>query len=198
MLDPDTFTSPETATLAKLAAGAAILAVDHCLASAHAPGGGDRPHWRGSVPGALALVRPPGHHAEAGSCDGFLLLQQRRRRGGACTRARRRARRDRRLTTCITATARSTASTTIRRSCSSRRISTRSIPGTGAASEIGAARARASRSTCRSKAAPLTATTTRVFDAIVVPVLRAVRAGAAARLRRLRRARARPARRRCA
>jgi len=58
MLDPDTFTSPETATLARLAAGAAIQAVDHCLASAHAPQ-------------ALALIRPPGHHAEADRAMGF-------------------------------------------------------------------------------------------------------------------------------
>lgn len=85
MLDPDTFTSPETATLAKLAAGAAIQAVDHCLASAHAPAVGDSPQtvagvgtvptpdskWGQSPPRALALVRPPGHHAEADRAMGF-------------------------------------------------------------------------------------------------------------------------------
>jgi acetoin utilization deacetylase AcuC-like enzyme len=75
MLDPDTFTSPETATLAKLAAGAAILAVDHCLASAHAPPFGVRPPFgAGSVPRALALVRPPGHHAEADRAMGFCFF----------------------------------------------------------------------------------------------------------------------------
>src|ERR1700741_892085 len=49
MLDPDTFTSPESEALARLGAGAACLGVEHALAE-RAP--------------ALALVRPPGHHAE--------------------------------------------------------------------------------------------------------------------------------------
>ena len=75
MLDPDTYTSPETATLAKLAAGAAILAVDHCLTSAQAPGGGDSPQWHGfRARGAMALVRPPGHHAESGRAMGFCFF----------------------------------------------------------------------------------------------------------------------------
>ena len=52
MLDPDTFTSPDTAGLARLAAGAALVALD---------GGGD----------ALVLVRPPGHHAESDRVMGF-------------------------------------------------------------------------------------------------------------------------------
>jgi acetoin utilization deacetylase AcuC-like enzyme len=75
MLDPDTFTSPETATLAKLAAGAAIQAVDHCLDSAHAAGMGDSPPvgelGDSPPPRAVALVRPPGHHAEADRAMGF-------------------------------------------------------------------------------------------------------------------------------
>jgi acetoin utilization deacetylase AcuC-like enzyme len=75
MLDPDTFTSPETAALAKLAAGAAIQAVDHCLASAHDRGVGDSPPFgTASVPRALALVRPPGHHAEADRAMGFCFF----------------------------------------------------------------------------------------------------------------------------
>src|SRR5438132_9475446 len=49
MLDPDTFTSPESYEIALLAAGAAIEAARHA--------------WhRGER--AVALVRPPGHHAE--------------------------------------------------------------------------------------------------------------------------------------
>jgi acetoin utilization deacetylase AcuC-like enzyme len=59
MLDPDTFTSPESYELARLAAGAALVAVDHAMA--------------GSGP-ALALVRPPGHHAERDRAMGFCLF----------------------------------------------------------------------------------------------------------------------------
>jgi acetoin utilization deacetylase AcuC-like enzyme len=60
-LDPDTFTSPETYEVARMAAGAAVAAVDAVL---------DGP------PGtrALALVRPPGHHAERGRAMGFCMF----------------------------------------------------------------------------------------------------------------------------
>jgi acetoin utilization deacetylase AcuC-like enzyme len=58
-LDPDTYTSPASIDVARLAAGAAIQAVDHAC---------DRP---GPV---LALVRPPGHHAERNRAMGFCLF----------------------------------------------------------------------------------------------------------------------------
>ncbi|HYT73677.1 MAG TPA: hypothetical protein VEL79_02910, partial [Vicinamibacterales bacterium] len=49
MLDPDTFTSPESYEIALLAAGAAVQAAEHALETRDT---------------AFALVRPPGHHAE--------------------------------------------------------------------------------------------------------------------------------------
>src|SRR5204863_2214438 len=49
-LDPDTFTSPDSRDVALLAAGACLVGVE-AIAQSHATR-------------ALALVRPPGHHAE--------------------------------------------------------------------------------------------------------------------------------------
>ena len=55
-IDGDTYTSPETYEVATLAAGAAVEAALHA--------------WQQSEP-ALALVRPPGHHAEPDRAMGF-------------------------------------------------------------------------------------------------------------------------------
>ncbi len=60
MIDEDTFTSPDSDEIARLAAGAVLTGVDRVL---------DGP--KGSR--ALALVRPPGHHAEADRAMGFCL-----------------------------------------------------------------------------------------------------------------------------
>jgi len=65
MLDADTFTSPESYDIALLAAGAAVQAVEHVL-SPSADASGCR--------AALALVRPPGHHAERARAMGFCLF----------------------------------------------------------------------------------------------------------------------------
>lgn len=60
-LDPDTFSSPGTFSAVYLAAGAAVTAVEHVLDG----GPGTR---------ALALVRPPGHHAERNRAMGFCFF----------------------------------------------------------------------------------------------------------------------------
>ena len=58
-LDPDTYTSSNSYNIARLAAGAAIAAVEYTLAE-RAP--------------VIAFVRPPGHHAEADRAMGFCLF----------------------------------------------------------------------------------------------------------------------------
>jgi acetoin utilization deacetylase AcuC-like enzyme len=59
-LDPDTYTSPESYDVALLAAGAAIDAVERVMGDSHKA--------------AVALVRPPGHHAERDRAMGFCLF----------------------------------------------------------------------------------------------------------------------------
>jgi acetoin utilization deacetylase AcuC-like enzyme len=61
-LDADTYTSPTSGEVARLAAGSAIE-----LARAVA---------RREAPRGFALLRPPGHHAEATHAMGFCLLNQ--------------------------------------------------------------------------------------------------------------------------
>ncbi len=70
MLDGDTFTSPDTAEVAALAAGAAIIAVDRVLH--RPPEARDRPP-EAEAASALVFVRPPGHHAEADRGMGFCI-----------------------------------------------------------------------------------------------------------------------------
>jgi acetoin utilization deacetylase AcuC-like enzyme len=59
-LDPDTYTSPESYDVALLAAGATIDAVERVMA--------------GTQRAAVAMVRPPGHHAERSRAMGFCLF----------------------------------------------------------------------------------------------------------------------------
>ena len=59
-LDPDTYTSPESYEVALLAAGAVVDGVERVMAGSHRA--------------AVALVRPPGHHAERDRAMGFCLF----------------------------------------------------------------------------------------------------------------------------
>jgi acetoin utilization deacetylase AcuC-like enzyme len=59
MFDPDTFTSPESCEIMLLAAGAAVQAAEHALDTRET---------------AMALVRPPGHHAERDKAMGFCFF----------------------------------------------------------------------------------------------------------------------------
>lgn len=59
-LDPDTSTAPESYDTALLAAGGVCSAIDSVVS--------------GEVENAFALVRPPGHHAEADRAAGFCLF----------------------------------------------------------------------------------------------------------------------------
>jgi acetoin utilization deacetylase AcuC-like enzyme len=59
-LDEDTYTSPESHEIALLAAGAAVDAVEGVMGGSHRS--------------AVALVRPPGHHAERNRAMGFCLF----------------------------------------------------------------------------------------------------------------------------
>jgi acetoin utilization deacetylase AcuC-like enzyme len=59
-LDPDTYTSPDSYEVALLAAGAAIDAVERAMGGSHAY--------------SLAMMRPPGHHAEHAHAMGFCLF----------------------------------------------------------------------------------------------------------------------------
>src|SRR5438477_3621537 len=68
-LDPDTFTSAESHGIALLAAGAGIDAVELVTNP-----DGEPPPGRPDVYAALAMVRPPGHHAERHRAMGFCLF----------------------------------------------------------------------------------------------------------------------------
>jgi acetoin utilization deacetylase AcuC-like enzyme len=60
MLDPDTRTSPKSYDAAKLAVGGVLESIDRVIG--------------GEIDNSFALVRPPGHHAEANKGMGFCLF----------------------------------------------------------------------------------------------------------------------------
>jgi acetoin utilization deacetylase AcuC-like enzyme len=59
-LDPDTYVSPQSVEVARLAAGSLVAMVEAMLT--------------GPVPKGVALLRPPGHHARPSQAMGFCLL----------------------------------------------------------------------------------------------------------------------------
>jgi len=59
-VDPDTYVSPESVEVARLAAGSLVGMVERMIA--------------GPVPKGVALLRPPGHHARPAQAMGFCLL----------------------------------------------------------------------------------------------------------------------------
>jgi acetoin utilization deacetylase AcuC-like enzyme len=61
-IDPDTYVSPESVSVARHAAGALVATVDALI---------DVP---GRITKAVALLRPPGHHARPAQSMGFCLL----------------------------------------------------------------------------------------------------------------------------
>jgi acetoin utilization deacetylase AcuC-like enzyme len=60
MLDPDTVATTDTYDVARLAAGGVIQAIDSVVS--------------GETDNAFALVRPPGHHAQAAEAAGFCIF----------------------------------------------------------------------------------------------------------------------------
>jgi len=69
--DRDTYTSTESFGVALLAAGAAVDAVERIFGSEP---GQDRASDRPELRAVLAMVRPPGHHAERSRAMGFCLF----------------------------------------------------------------------------------------------------------------------------
>ncbi len=59
-LDADTYVSPESVDVARLAAGSTMAMVEAMI--------------DGPVPNGVALLRPPGHHARRAQAMGFCLL----------------------------------------------------------------------------------------------------------------------------
>jgi acetoin utilization deacetylase AcuC-like enzyme len=76
-IDPDTYVSTESIAVARLAAGSLVAAVDALLEppapAAAAAGATDAPSPI-PVRKAVALLRPPGHHARPAQAMGFCLL----------------------------------------------------------------------------------------------------------------------------
>ena len=69
-IDPDTYLSTESAAVARLAAGSLVATVDALLE----PPASTTTDTSGPITKAVALLRPPGHHARPTQAMGFCLL----------------------------------------------------------------------------------------------------------------------------
>ena len=157
MIDADTFTSPDTAEVAKLAAGAAVLAVDAVLDGRHQT--------------AAALVRPPGHHAESARAMGFCFFSN-----AAVAAAHARARGLSRVAIVDYDVHHGNGTQEIFYDDSSiLYVSTHQYPfypGTGAASEVGAGAGKGFTVNVPIEAGATDGDYRDVFDQVVIPVLR--------------------------
>jgi len=161
-LDPDTVTSPASWEVARLAAGAACLAVDAVL--------------DGVARRAAALVRPPGHHAEADRAMGFCLLNN-----IAIAAAHARARGVERVAIVDFDVHHGNGTqATFYRDPTVLFVSSHQAPyypGTGAAEEVGAGPGEGFTVNLPMGPGATDADYVAVYDAIVVPVLRQFRPG---------------------
>ena len=159
MLDPDTFVSPGSAAVARLAAGAAVRAAEHAIDSGEL---------------AFALVRPPGHHAERDRAMGFCLYNN-----AAVAAAALRARGVRRVAIVdIDVHHGNGTQNSFYTDPDVLYISTHQFPfypGTGAAAEIGAGRGAGFTVNIPLEAGATDADFFAVHDTIVLPVLNAFR-----------------------
>ena len=157
-LDPDTYTSPESHEIALLAAGAAVDAVERVMGTTHTA--------------AFAMVRPPGHHAERNQAMGFCLFNN-----VAVAAAHARASGAGRVAIVDFDVhhgngTQHTFEAGLLASCTSRPTSTRSIPGTGAADEVGLGDGAGFTVNVPLESGAVDADYRLAFDEIVLPVVR--------------------------